>query len=293
MGLPTYVFYSLSIILVYVSLATLLQMQFGQLGIVNFGIVGFWGLGLYGFGVLLLQYGVPYLPALILATALATLVAFVLGWIILDLDSQSVLVATLAFATVVADLATTEKWLTEGIRGLGSIPYPLDLGADSEFGLFLLILVATCAVLFYAVRLRRAPYGRLLAGIRDNEVLARGIGKPTVRHKLIFFTVTSGAMGFFGALSASIQHFLVPTLVAPTVTFSVWIALIVGGRQSPLGGLIGVLATIAVFDFLIELFVPIPAGYAQYLPIVKLMLYGLTLMVVLLYRPLGILGARK
>jgi branched-chain amino acid transport system permease protein len=286
--------YTFSSIVVFIALATLLHLQFGVTGIVNFGVVGFFGLGMYIFGVFLVQYHIPYILAMLMATVLTGLVALGLGAIILDLDSQSILVATLAIATVVEDLAITEKWLTKGVIGLGTVPFPFDLGLYSQVGYFLLALVLTALIILYAYKLESSPYGRLLFSIRDNEPLARSLGKSTSRQKLIFFAITSALMGLFGTLHASNVHFLVPRMLSPGITFTVWIALILGGRKRILGGLVGTLATIGLFDFVIETFVPIPASaQSQLLPVIKLWVYGLTLMLVLMYRPSGILGEKK
>ena len=101
-------------------------------------------------------------------------------------------------------------------------------------------------------------------------------------------------MGFFGTLYASNVHFLVPRLLGPDTTFTVWIALIIGGRKRVMGGLIGTLVTIGIFDFVIETYVPIPAAaQSQLLPVIKLLVYGLTLLLVLMFRPTGILGQKK
>lgn len=288
-----YVIFALSIIVIYVALATLLHLQFGVTGIVNFGVVGFWGFGMYAFAVLLLQYNFPYAVALIVATVLTAALALALGKIILDLDAQSILVATLAFATIVMHLVTTEKWLTRGVIGLGSVPFPINIGRYSDLLFFVLLIVLTAGIILYAYKLGSSPYGRLLASIQDNETLSQSLGKSTTREKLIFFTVTSGLIGFFGALNASINHFLVPRMVSPGLTFVIWIALILGGRRRVLGGLVGVAVTAGIFDFLIETYLPITPQHAQLVPVIKLMIYGLMLLLVLMFRPLGILGAKK
>ncbi|MFV2064969.1 MAG: hypothetical protein ACC726_15875, partial [Chloroflexota bacterium] len=88
----------LSTMVIVIALAALLHIQFGLAGIVNFGLVGFWGVGLYSLAVLLIQLELPYLLALPLAVLLTMALAFGLGWLILDLDDQAVLVATLAFS---------------------------------------------------------------------------------------------------------------------------------------------------------------------------------------------------
>jgi branched-chain amino acid transport system permease protein len=289
----SYIIFSIGVIVMYIAMATVLHLQFGVTGIVNFGFVGFWGLGMYGFGVLLLQYNVPFILALIIATAVTGGVAWLLGKLILDLDAQSVLVATLAFATIVQHLVTTEKWLTKGVVGLGSVPFPFDLGRYSDIGHLAILLLITGGLIWYAYRLEASPYGRLLTSIQDNEVLSRGLGKFTTKEKLRFFTATSAVIGLLGALNASAVHFLVPRMISPGVTFTVWIALVLGGRKRVLGGMIGVLATVGIFDFLVETFVPITPQAAQLIPVTKLFLYGLALVLILLFRPAGILGLRR
>ncbi|MEM7798197.1 MAG: branched-chain amino acid ABC transporter permease [Chloroflexota bacterium] len=288
-----YFIFVFSGIIIYIALANLLHLQFGLTGIVNFGVVGFWGLGMYATTVFVVQYDLPFLVAVLLATLLTTLVAGLLGWLILDLDSQSIIVATLAFSTIVFYLATTEKWLTKGVVGIGTVSFPFDVGRRTDLVYLGIVLLLTVGSIYYSWLLRRAPYGRLLLAIQDNESLARGLGKSTYTEKLTFFTLTCGAMGLFGALHAPINQFLTPVLLAPGVTFTVWIALILGGKRKVLGGLVGILLTVGLFDLLIETYLPLPSNFTILVPNIKLMLYGLMLILILMYRPLGILGDIK
>lgn len=286
-----YLQFVLSNMAILVALATLLHLQFGQTGIVNFGVVGFWGVGLYATGILVVDGGLPFPVALLIATLIVGVLAFVVGWIVLDLDDQAVLVATLAFAAIVLDLVQTEKWLTKGVVGYGTIPFPFDFGNDTE--LFYLLMLAGFAslVVLYARRVRGQPYGRLLVGIRDNEGLARSLGKPTFRQKLVLFSVTSALMGFFGGLNAGLYHFLQTEMLLPTLTFAAWITLILGGKRHWAGGLAGVLVIGTIFDIIIEQYLPIPTTeIASVIPNVKYLLYGLVLVVVIMFRSQGILG---
>jgi branched-chain amino acid transport system permease protein len=287
--LSGYLIHSLAFLLIFTALATILHMQFGLTGIVNFGIVGFWGFGMYACALLLLKLNIPFVPAVILASILTGIFSLALGRIILNLDDQAVLVATLAFATIIEYLSITEKWLTNGILGLGTIDFPFNFGKYTEFIYFLVILAFTVILMLYARKLESSPYGRLLLSIQDNEPLAQSLGKPTFRQKVIFFTFTSVLIGFFGAMTTPIYNYLYPRMIGPGVTFTIWIALIFGGRKKVLGSLIGVLATVGLFEYIIETVVPIPTQYAEMVPNVKFVVYGLTLMLVLLFRPSGIL----
>lgn len=285
-----YTIYSLSTILIFIGLATILHLQFGITGIVNFGIAGFWGIGMYALGFFLIEMNIPLVISILLATLLTAFAAFVLGAIILKLEGQSILVATLAFSAIVKIFITTEKWLTHGVKGLGSVPFPIKIGRYSDVVFFIILIIITTILFWYTKKIEASPYGRLLKGIQDNETLAEGLGKSTYRQKLIFFTFTSGLLGFFGGLSAILYHFLIPRLVDPGVTFTVWIALIIGGRKHVYGGLVGAAITLGIFELIIEVYAPIPTGYSQLVPVVKMMLFGLTLLLVLMFKPSGILG---
>lgn len=289
----SFLIFGLSAITAYVALAALLHLQFGRAGIVNFGVVGFVGLGMYAFGALQIQYDWPYLTALLGGVLAAGIAAFLLGLVILKLDAESVLVSTLALATIVAHLVTTEKWLTNGVVGLGTLRYPFDLGSNTPAAFLGLTVLLTAAIMFYAYRLQSTPYGRLMLSIRDNEPLAKSLGKRTFREKLIFFTISSGIMGLVGVVYGTMNQFLVPRMVGPGLTFVVWIALILGGKTRVMGALIGVLLTSFVFDILVESYVPIPLEFSNSIPDLKLMLYGLTLILVIMFRPQGVLGERR
>ena len=291
--LSGYMIYSLSFLLIYIALATILHLQFSITGIVNFGIVGFWGFGMYIFALLQLKLGMPFVLAIVLSCIITGIVSLILGSIILNLDDQAVLVGTLAFATIIEYLTTTEKWATNGVMGLGTIKMPFDFGPVTDLVFFLFILVCLVLLILYTAKLKASPYGRLLLSIKDNEVLSRSLGKPTFRHKIIFFTFTCMLIGFFGALSAPLYNYIFPRMIGPGITFTIWIALMLGGRTRLLGGMVGVVATVGLFDYFIETVVPIPTEYAEMVPNFKFALYGLMLILILMFRPLGILGDRK
>jgi branched-chain amino acid transport system permease protein len=177
--------------------------------------------------------------------------------------------------------------------GFGTVTMPFNLGKMSLFALFLLILVFVALLILYVAKLKKSPYGRLLLSIQDNEILAQSLGKPTYKHKVILFAISCAAIGLFGALTAPLYSYIFPRMIGSSVTFTVWIALMLGGRKKLMGGLIGVLATVGMFDYFIETVVPIPRQFAELVPNLKFAIYGLMLILVLMFRPLGILGDNK
>ena len=288
-----YFTFALSTLFVLVALGTLLHLQFGRTGIVNFGVVGFFGVGMYAFGILTVQYELGYWSASLLTLLIGGLVSALVGWLIRGLSAEETLVSTLAFATILAHLVTSEKWLTNGVAGLGTLPYPFDLGRSTGDAFLGVIAIVSLLVVAYAWRVNRVAYGRLLHSIKDDEGLAQGLGKQTARHKLVLFALTGTGMVLVGVLYGSANQFLVPRLLTPALTFTVWIALVLGGRNSPWGAILGVLVSAGLFDLLIEPFVRLPADYSQLLPDMKLMLFGLILIVVIMFRPSGMIRENR
>lgn len=285
-----YLIFSFSLMLVYIGLAQLLHIQFGLLGIPNFGVVGFWGIGLYGTGVLFVEFSVPLLPSIILASAMSALLAYVLSVLVLQRSGQAILAATLALAAIVSTLVITEKQLTNGVQGLGTIGFPFG-ELDNRNAIFLGILALVVGSLIWgSARLRDSRLGRTMIAIRDNEELAASLGKDTSATKRMTFAVTCGLMGLLGGLSAPLHQFLVPYLLAPSLTFAVWIALVLGGKAHNFGAMVGVFATFGLFDILVETYAPVPPEYALLVPNFKLFCYGVLLVLIIMFRPTGILG---
>lgn len=299
MVLDTFLIAGLFNVVMLIGLALLLHLQLGLTRIANFGVVGFWGVGLYTFGVLYVRVDWPFedpiqfVACAVLATVAAGLCGLLIGWLIADLDVDGVLVGTLGFATVVAILATTEDGLTGGARGMGGLRFPYDSGdvAVNEL-IWLLVLVALVAgILAYVWLVHRAPYGRLLIAIGSNEPLARSLGKPVTRTKLGLFTVTSALMGLLGVMYGVMVRFLEVSSLGIEVTLAAVVGLVVGGSVRVLGAVVGVLLTVGFFDIVIQSYLPLPAEwYTQTIPLLREVLFGVALILVLVFRPLGLLG---
>lgn len=284
-----YLIFSLCLLLVYVGLAQMLHVQFGLLGIPNFGVVGFWGLGMYAVGVMQVQLGMSFVDAMVVSTVLLVGTSFGIGWLILRLERQAILCATIAFSAIVALLAVTEKWMTMGVMGLGTIRQPFRIFGIEDILFFVFLIVFIVALQIFILKLHKSRLGRLMIAIRDNEELAASLGKDTFRVKITAFTVTATVMGVLGGLSAPLNQFLTPNMIVPSITFAVWISLVLGGKEHALGAMLGVFVTFGLFDILIETYAPVSPDFAVIVPNIKLFLYGALLVGVLLFRPSGIL----
>jgi branched-chain amino acid transport system permease protein len=300
--IDAFLIFGLFEVVMVVGLGLLLHLELGLARIANFGVVGFWGIGMYAFGVLYVQVDWPFgdpwqfLVCAAIATAVSGLAGLLVGWLIADLDTDGVLVGTLGFASVVLILATTEDDLTGGARGLGGLKLPYDIGTvkENEF-VWLVILAAVVALILAFVRLvHRSPYGRLLIAMGSNEALARSLGKPTFRAKLILFALASAGMGMLGAMYGVMVRFLEVANLGVDITLAAMVGLVLGGTARVWGAVVGVFLTVGLFDIVVQSYLPLPREwYTQAIPVLREAVFGLTLIVVLLFRPLGILGAMR
>ena len=286
-------------VVMVIGLALLLHLQLGLARIANFGVVGFWGTGMYTFGVTYIQVDWPFgdpwqfLVCLAIATLVAGLCGLVIGWLIADLDTDGVLVGTLGFAAAVLIVATTQQDLTGGALGLGGMGFPYDVGSVKANELLWLLIVAgiVALILFYVWRVHRSPYGRLLIATGANEPLARSLGKPTYRTKLWLFAVTSAGMGLLGAMYGVMVRFLEISNLGVDITLAAMVGLVLGGTVRVWGGVVGVALTVGLFDIVVQSYLPFPREwYTQAIPVLREAIFGATLIVVLLFRPLGVLG---
>lgn len=290
-----YIAYTVSFITIYIALATALYLQFSLTGITNFGIVGFYGLGMYAFSIFLITLKVPFLLSILLAMVLVFAVSLLLGRVLLNLSAQSVLVGTLAFATIIENAVITEKWLTNGVLGFGTVKIPFKINNITTTAIVyaVILLVLTAAFVLYAYKVKNTPYGRLLLSIKDNEPLSKSLGKSTFNHKILFFAVTSAIVALFGALSAPLYMTIYPRILGPGLTFTIWIALLIGGRTKVWGAIVGVLATVGLFDYLIVSVFNYPPRFASMYPNIKYAVFGLALILIFMFMPNGIIADRK
>jgi branched-chain amino acid transport system permease protein len=300
--LPSFLIAGLLSVVMVMGLGLLLHLELGLARIANFGVVGFWGLGMYVYGVLYVKVDWPFgdpwqfLVCIVAATIATGLAGLLVGWLIADLDTDGVLVGTLGFATAVQILAITEDDITGGARGMGGLRFPYDIGTvkENEFLWLVILTVLVVAILWFVWRVHRSPYGRLLVALGGNEPLARSLGKPTFRTKLGLFAVASGLMGTLGAFYGVWVHTLEVFNLGVEMTLAAMVALVLGGSARVWGAVVGTVFTVAVFDIVIQSYIPFPREwYTQAIPVLREAVFGLTLIIVLLYRPLGILGAMR
>jgi branched-chain amino acid transport system permease protein len=278
------------------SIATLgLNLQWGINGQFNAGVVGFVAVGAYALAVLTMKSGMPFALALAASLVVSAAVALLVGLATLRLRSDYLAIATFGVATSIQVLANNLEGLTGGSRGLVGIPRPFEaLGQDWFSVLYLTLVVILLGIVYRALQvLLRSPWGRVLRAIREDEVVCAALGKNVVRFRLAAFVLGAMLMGLSGALYAGFVGAISPSEFLPIMTFQIWAMLIVGGSGSNRGAIVGSFVIWGLWTFSGAAIVSaLPVGAQSHGGAIQAILVGLILVLTLLVRPHGIMGAK-
>lgn len=278
-----------------------LNLQWGVSGQFNAGVVGFVAVGGYSLAVLtmppsdqlLVNTHLPFALGLIGAVLISGVVALVVGLLTLRLRSDYLAIATFGIATSIQVLVNNWEPLTGGSRGLVGIPRPfVGLGREGFGWAWLLMVAGFVAVIGIGLkRLLDAPWGRVQRGLRDDEVACAALGKPVVRHRLVVFVLGAMLMGLCGALYVAFIGSTSPTEFLPILTFQIWAMLIVGGSGSLSGAVVGSLVVWGLWTLSGAVIVSLlPPQWQAQGGSLQSILVGVVLVLMLLYRPRGLLG---
>lgn len=306
-GLGFFAVYFATMASIYAIIALGLNIQWGMTGQINIGVGGFFGVGAYTSALLVAPessahlggFDLPFLVGVVGAVAVAGAIALVIGRICADLRTDYLAIATIGIAEIIRLAATNEDWLTGGPRGLADIPRP-DLSAlgspfFARLDYLIIVLVFLTLTFFLAERARRAPWGRVLRAVRDNEAAVKAAGKDVARFRLEGFVVGSMMMGLGGALYGHFFGFLSPEALQPLLaTFLIWAMLITGGSGNNWGAILGAFALwavwsgseLAISQLGLDEVLPRPSAW-------RILLVGLLVQVILLTRPQGLLPEPK
>ncbi len=293
-----------------------LNIHFGLTGLLNFGQAGFMLVGAYAFAISTIA-GWPLWAAVLAALASAVAFALVLGVPTLRLRGDYLAIVTIAAAEIVrlVGRSTSMTSITGGNAGLagdsfketfqGASPFPdgsMTIGpwtysvnlSDSWW----LRLVGWCLVGLACLlvwRWLRSPWGRLLKGVREDEDAVRSLGKNVYSLKMQALVLG----GCFGAVAGIV--FVLPRAVQADsigrpVTFYIWTILLLGGAATVFGPVLGSIllwTTLMLIKSVMREVIPTSVMRTEQIETFGFMVVGLTLMLLVVFRPQGILGDKK
>ncbi|HSU73109.1 MAG TPA: branched-chain amino acid ABC transporter permease [Candidatus Binatia bacterium] len=267
------------LVCIYAILAVSLNLALGFTGLLNLGHIAFFGIGAYVAALLGLAGLSPWID-IPLAVVIAALVGVILAIPTARLKGDYLALATLGFTFIISSVARNWTSLTRGALGLPGIPR---LGSISV----VLAFVAGFALLCFlvVVWISRSSLGRKLQAIRDDELAAQVLGTNTFLYKLIAMGISAAMAGLAGAWYAHYISFIDPSIFSIPDLILLIAMVVVGGLASVRGAFIGTV---------IILLLPEPLRFIGFPPTLigpaREMLFALVLLLILLFRPRGILG---
>jgi len=273
-------------VLIFSIFALSLNLLLGYAGQVSVAHAAFGAVGGYTVGYLFLEHDVGLVPGLVVGVVLAALAGFVVGLPALRLSTEFLILLTLAAQTIIITLITTSSSLggTYGLQGLGPFTiFGQKLLLPSDLMPYLLVM----AVLIYLVvrRFGESPYGRVLRGIREDEVVCRSLGKNVFAYKLTVFSVTAAMAGLAGVMLAVQNQLASPSLFSFDQSTAIIAMVILGGTGNLMGSIIGATVLVMLTPFFQNVLSFAPEKSSLW----RLIAYGLVLVVVMLVRPQGLL----
>ncbi len=302
--------------IIYCIAAIGLNVQFGYGGLLNFGQVGFVAIGAYSVGATVVKVGSSLWLGIIIGILLGVALALLLGIPTLRLRADYLAIVTIAASEIIRFASKSIDFLggAQGVTGpigadfyaLNPFPESVDRIGFGDFSftridMWLVItgwaIIALITLLTWA--LMRSPWGRVVKGIREDEDAVRSLGKNTYLFKLQVL-ILGGVFGSLaGMYSAVAKGAVQPDGFVPDFTFFLYVMLILGGTARVLGPLLGA----AIFWFLL-VFVEqtlkegVSSGVISFITTtqigpIRFILVGIGLMLLMIFRPQGILGDRK
>ena len=308
---PAYVG-DISLVFIYGLCGLSLMVLAGYTGLVSLGHAAFLGIGAYTHVYFTQDLGLPWVTGVLLAIVVTAAAGVVVGMPALRMTGVYLTIATLAFALIIQEVFTQWDRVTGGLKGK-----PVDkatvfgVSFAGEQAFYFLCLAFLIGGLWLTANLLRTPTGRAWVAIRDSEIAAQSMGVNLAVYKTMAFAYSAALMGAAGALFAHKIGFLAPDIFSVLLSIQFLLAVVVGGLGSLHGSIFGAIfvamlpvgiaqARDAVPALLSQPFALFgkPAANAVFLAIDRFVkqpglepgIFGLILVLFILFEPLGIYG---
>lgn len=310
-AIPDYVV-DVSLVFIYGLCGLSLMVLAGYTGLVSLGHAAFLGVGAYTHVYFVQDLGWPWPLAAAAATLVSAAVGVLVGVPALRMTGVYLTIATLAFALILQEVFARWDTVTGGLKGK-PVEKPVILGvsfaADVRF--YFLCLAVLAVALWFTANLLRSPTGRAWVAIRDSEIAAQSMGVSLAVYKTKAFAYSAALMGMAGALFSHKIGFLAPDIFSVLLSIQFLLMVVVGGLGSLHGAVYG-----AVFVAMLPVLISqgrdaVPAwlsppfaavskgaGDAVFQAVDRFVkqpglepgIFGLILVLFILFEPLGIYG---
>jgi branched-chain amino acid transport system permease protein len=268
-----------------------LNILVGYTGQISLGQGGFLAVGAYSAGVVATKSDLSPIVGVLVAVLVTAAVGAFFGLPALRLKGLYLAIATLASQQIIVWVITHWDFLTGGVDALVLEPATVfGWTPTGDFEWYWVIVSFAALATITATNLFRTSVGRAFVAIRDHDIAAEVIGVDPARYKVLAFAVSSAFVGLAGALTAYWTQILTWERFTLDVSILYLAMIIVGGLGSISGSIYGAAFMIAIPAYLDQLSLRVSADsiLATDLPAIKLLIFGLTIVLFLIFEPRGL-----
>jgi branched-chain amino acid transport system permease protein len=213
----------------------------------------------------------PFIVGLIVACLAAGLAGFIIGVPTLRLKGDYLAIATLAFGEII-------RVVLQNIDYVGG---PAGILGISKLTSWAWLFGATVLTIIIIQNIVHSSYGRAIISVREDEIASELMGIDTTKYKVLAFVVGALFAGLAGALYAHYFYIIKPETFGFLKSFDILVMVVLGGMGSTTGAIIA------------AIFVTVLTAALQTFPAIRMILYALILIVVMIYRPQGLMGNKE
>jgi len=275
---------------IYAILGVSLNLVVGYAGLLSVTHAAFYGLGAYTTAILLTSFGANFFISIIFGIILAAIISFLIGTVLSKFKGDYYALGSFGFNIIVFSIFLNWQELTKGSLGIPGISRPELFGVDFSNNFNFLILVLIFLGLIYLVSrfVVNSSFGRVLEAIREDEEAIQVFGYSTLYFKLAIFVISAGMAAIAGSFFASYITFIDPSSFTLMESVFILVIIILGGLANLRGTILGALFLILLPEIL--RFVGFPTDIAAQM---RQVVYGVILILFMLYRPQGLIGEYK
>ena len=275
---------------IYSILALSLNIIVGYTGLLSITQAAFYGIGAYATAILITVHNTNFFLSLVFGCIITAIVSLLVGYVLSKFKGDYYALGSFGFNVIVYSIFLNYQELTRGPLGIPGIDRPQIFGfAFSDNLSFLVLVVATAFLIFLVSQfITNSSFGRVLKAIREDEQAIQIFGYKTHQYKLAIFVIGAMMASVAGGFFASYITFIDPSTFTLNESIFILSIIILGGLANLKGSVLGAISLILLPELL--RFVGFPSDIAAQM---RQLVYGVLLIILMLYRPQGLIGEYK
>ena len=268
--MPPFFKLTLIMIMIYIILSSSLNLINGITGQFSIGHAGFMAIGAYLSAIITAKLHGPLALGLLVGALVAALAGFIIGLPTLRLKGDYLAIATLGLGEIVRIIFLN----TDYVGGASGFTLPSKITWTWAFWLMVLTIVVIRNFSY-------STHGRACISVRENEIAAEAMGINTTKYKVMAFTIGAFFAGLAGGIYANYMYIIQPMTFSFLKSFDILVMVVLGGLGSLTGSILGAIAMTVISAVL--------ASFPEW----RLVITALMLVVMMIFRPIGIMGTKE